>query len=397
MNAPRFDLVTVGGGLAASALGKAVAERGAKVLIIEQETRFKDRVRGELLSSWGVAEAKHLGLFEFLVKTCAAEIPWVDLGFGPRELPATTICKLPAISYSHPEMQEALLQAAEESGAEVRRGITVKGVETGPSPAVLVASGSHTEKISARLVAAADGRGSAVRKWAGFTSQKNLQPYLFAGVLMSGVAARHDLAWLVFNPGNGMVVGTIPITKDRFRSYLGYSNSANYRLQGHGSFDLFRSECAKALPLAGDFYAHAEPIGPLASFDGGDSWVEHPYREGVALLGDAAATSDPTFGQGMPFAFRDARTLRDHLLRESDWDRAGHLYAEQHDAAYRNCHAVMGWLRTVFQEQTPEASRIREKALPLIDEDMTRVPDHLFDGPELPADDSVRARFFGEI
>jgi hypothetical protein len=34
--------------------------------------------------------------------------------------------------------------------------------------------------------------------------------------------------------------------------------------------------------------------------------------------------------------------------------------------------------------------------MPLIMEDPSRVPDHLFCGPELPIDDSVRRRFFAE-
>jgi len=34
--------------------------------------------------------------------------------------------------------------------------------------------------------------------------------------------------------------------------------------------------------------------------------------------------------------------------------------------------------------------------MPLIAEDPTRVPDHIFSGPDLPVDDSVRARLFGE-
>jgi hypothetical protein len=34
--------------------------------------------------------------------------------------------------------------------------------------------------------------------------------------------------------------------------------------------------------------------------------------------------------------------------------------------------------------------------MPLITQDPTRVPDHLFSGPDLPASDQVRARFFGE-
>ena len=39
---------------------------------------------------------------------------------------------------------------------------------------------------------------------------------------------------------------------------------------------------------------------------------------------------------------------------------------------------------------------IRARALPRIADDQTRVPDHLLSGPELPADEEVQKRFFGE-
>jgi flavin-dependent dehydrogenase len=55
MGASSFDIVTVGGGLAASSFGKSMAEHGAKVLILEQEKRFGDRIRGEYIVTWGVA------------------------------------------------------------------------------------------------------------------------------------------------------------------------------------------------------------------------------------------------------------------------------------------------------------------------------------------------------
>jgi hypothetical protein len=99
----------------------------------------------------------------------------------------------------------------------------------------------------------------------------------------------------------------------------------------------------------------------------------------------------------MGMALRDARVLRDHLLKTSDWDVAGNAYAAEHDCCFRNCHNVTVWFRQVFQEQTPEAKLRRQRALPRIVEDASRVPDHLFGGPDLPADDTVRARFFGEI
>jgi len=53
MNATSFDIITVGGGLAASTFAKSMAERGANVLILEREERFKDRVRGEFIVTWG--------------------------------------------------------------------------------------------------------------------------------------------------------------------------------------------------------------------------------------------------------------------------------------------------------------------------------------------------------
>ena len=93
---------------------------------------------------------------------------------------------------------------------------------------------------------------------------------------------------------------------------------------------------------------------------------------------------------------RDARVLRDHLFHDSDWDRAAHAYAAEHDNYFGRCHTAVGWLRQTFQEQTPEARAQRQKALPLIVQDPPRVPDHILSGPEMSVNDAVRARFFGE-
>ena len=52
-------------------------------------------------------------------------------------------------------MQETLLAAAEQAGAEVRLGITVEQIETGKTPAVIT-DGGNRERIAARLAVAAD-------------------------------------------------------------------------------------------------------------------------------------------------------------------------------------------------------------------------------------------------
>ena len=49
-----YDVITVGGGLAGAAFAKVMAEHGARVLVLERERRFKDRVRGEYMAPSGM-------------------------------------------------------------------------------------------------------------------------------------------------------------------------------------------------------------------------------------------------------------------------------------------------------------------------------------------------------
>jgi 2-polyprenyl-6-methoxyphenol hydroxylase-like FAD-dependent oxidoreductase len=396
MNSLSYDIVTVGGGMGASAFAASMARQGVRVLILEKETQFRDRVRGEYLVTWGVAEARKLGMEETLLRSCGTQVPFVEMGFGPRNLLETTAQQMASLSFFHPEMQETLLAAAERAGAEVRRGVGVKAVRAGANPSVVAAGSGPEEQIFARMIVVADGRGSTARKWAGFTTKTDAHPFHFAGVLLTGVSGRRDMATFVFNPEFGLVGGIVPQSHDRARAYLGYPTDGRFSLQGAEKLGTFFAESRKVGPMFADCYAEAKSLGPLAAFDAGYTWVDHPYRQGITLIGEAAAVSDPSFGQGMALTLRDARVLRDALLGDSDWERAGHRYAEQHDHYFQAIHTVCGWLRCLFQEQGPEADARRQKAMPKITEDMTRVPDHLFGGPELPHDETVRARFFGE-
>jgi len=390
-----YDIITVGGGIAASVFATAMVQRGARVLVLEKETRFRDRVRGEGMVPWGVAEARELGLLEILRPKCAHDVPFVEGGMGPRDTRSTTPQAVPTLAFAHQEMQETLLAAAENAGAQVRRGVTVEQIAPGHTPAVVV-NGGTSERITARLVAAADGRGAPSRKWAGFTVAEQTHDYYMAGVLLCDVSSPPDTMYFVFNPQFGMCIGLIPIGRNRHRAYYMYPKTMEYRLQGPQMLDLFFRESARCYPPLADYYAGAKAIGPLASFDVSELWVEHPYRDGVVLMGDAASTSDPTYGQGLSFALRGARVLRDELSANSDWAAAANHYAEKQRGWRNACFTVEGWFRTLFQDPSSQSAVLREKAMPLIAQDPTRVPDHIFCGPELPVNNEVRARFFGE-
>ncbi len=113
-------------------------------------------------------------------------------------------------------------------------------------------------------------------------------------------------------------------------------------------------------------------------------------------LGDSATSSDPTRGQGLSLTLRDARVLRDHLMRTDDWDAAGHAYADEHDGYAGRMHTFHQWITAMYLATGPDADARRARAMPLIAEDPSRQPDSIFSGPDLPADEAARKRFFGE-
>ena len=395
MSSAQYDIVTVGGGLGSSAFAKVMADQGKRVLVIEREKEFKDRVRGEFMSPWGVAETRTLGIYQAIRDAGGVDAPITNLGFGPRDLSTTTLQQLPALGCYHPEMQETVLNATKKAGAEVKRGATVVNVEPGSTPSVTFQDSGSTHTVSARLVVASDGRTSAARKWAGFGANEEPKPFYFAGLLLEDVAVPQTHSYLLFLPPLAMATALTPAGRGRFRTYVAYGDGLGKRLQGDDKVADFLAS-AKNAELVADCFSAAKPIGPLASFRCGDFWVDHPYKNGIALIGDAASTSDPAFGQGLSTTLRDARVLSDKLLADDDWDKAAHAYASEHDQYSAVVRKVTGWFRKLFLEQGAEADERRERALPLLAEDGTRAPDHIFSGPELPADESVKKRFFGE-
>jgi len=397
MSVPSYDIVTVGGGLGGAALAGVMAMRGARVLVLEREERFADRVRGEVLMSWGVAELENLGLHRSLEPRCAHPLPFLDLYYQGvqvqrRDLPATTPQRSPWVSFFHPEMQQAVLDEAARRGAEVRRGARVTGVAPG-SPAEVTLDGG--EVIRARLVVGADGRGSMVRRWAGFETARAAPRHRFTGVLFDRHGAPEDASGIFFDSPNGRVSLLFPQGRGRVRAYVGlHADGIAPPAGGYTPPTFVEDAVAAGVPRA--WYEGAEAAGPLATFDATDNWVEHPHRDGVALIGDAAATSDPTWGQGMSLTLRDARTLADALCAQSDWRAAGDAYAREHARYAAVVRRADDWFSELFVAPGEEAEARRARALPLIAADPTRLVDAPSSGPEVAVDEAARRRMFGE-
>ncbi len=401
----KYDIIAVGGGIGGASLAKAMAEAGAKVLVLERTTRFADRVRGESMHPWGVAEVHALDLWDTYQAAGAHELPyWYDHqgasastktdADGRRHLPTTTPSKLPEVSFYHPAIQEALLRSASDAGAEVWRGATVGIVTPGELPSVTVRRDGRTLDINSRLVVGADGRTSAARRWGGFQLRHDPVEWQIAGLLFDNLniddtcfqsCRKPPLGGsLVFPQGNG-----------RVRVYFEYPAKAGYLLSGRENVAQFMESCI-GVGVFGAELNDAIPAGPLASFNGSDSWVDHPYRSGVALIGDAATAKDPRGGMGTSLTSRDVRVLRDKLLSSTDWDQAGHAFAVEHDHYYGVIRTLNSWRQELNIPKGSEADAWRAKLSELHLLEPGRVPDITLGGPDMKMDESARRRFFGE-
>lgn len=401
--AATYDVITIGGGLAGASLARALAEKGHRVLVLEATTEFKDRVRGEQVATWGVAEMRELGIYDLLLSSCAQELPWWDVYIGParvdhRDLPATTPQGLANITYYHPEMQQVLIEAAEKAGAEVRRGARVTGVEPGSPARVTVQTDSGAETIEGALVASCDGRNSPSRAWGGFEVSHEPDRMQISGLFFHGITAAEDTNRFGAAPmlNRGTVI--FPQGNGDARSYLVGWKATNRRYQGEQDIPAYIDDVVAA-GMPREVFEKAVPDGPLATFDGADSYVKHPYRNGIALVGDAAAASDPCWGQGQPLTLRDVRELRDQLLANDNPDVAGNAYAAAHDRYYDVVRKTEEWFTTLMWEPGPEADARRGRALAAGALSMAEV-DTFQAGPDaeqIRLDEETRQRFFAEV
>ena len=398
-----YDLIIVGGGVGGSALAAAMGKAGARVLVIEAEEAFRDRVRGEALMPWGVAEARLLGLEAVIESADANTLPYWDsyLGAdrtGHRDLTRTTQVKEPVMACYHPSLQTSLLQHAEDSGAEVWRGVRVSGVSPGSDsspPVVSVERAGSELQLSARLVVGADGRSSPTRGWAGFNLKRDPEQNLVSGVLMDGVALSDDATHAWLDTEKGHFILNFPQGQGRARVYLCYAAGSVKRYGGPGDVSLVLRECV-ASGVPAEVYEKATPTGPLATFDGRTTYAASAYQNGVALIGDAAANTDPTWGQGLSMALRDARVLKEQLTANDDWDAAGRAYAEARLEYFNVIHAMENWQTQLLMATGPEADAARSRAMRSWREDRTRNPDTFLSGPGGPLGETERRRYFGE-
>jgi 2-polyprenyl-6-methoxyphenol hydroxylase-like FAD-dependent oxidoreductase len=386
------DVVVIGAGIGGGAVATALAADGLDVHVLEQTVEYEDRVRGESMLPWGVAEARALGVEQVLLDAGAHVAPLWKNYHQPDQCAEIPIGMLvPGVGGSlnlrHPDACAALEQAARGAGAHVHRGTRDLDLTLGSQPSVRWNDADGGHELACRIVIGADGRASRVRK--ALDVELHHAPVLnhIAGLLISGldvdstsdfVAGEGELFMAGFHQGGG-----------RARVYLCPGVSQAKRFTGAGNVERFLAECAfECLPF-GKELSRGTPAGPLATYPGGDTWIDRPFGDGAVLIADAAGYSNPIIGQGLSIAMRDARTVRD-VLRGDDWSPAAfEEYAVERRERMRRLRFCANTVAIIEAEDADnrEARRAKWAELIATDERAFVVLASMLAGPETaPAD-----------
>ena len=407
----QFDLIIVGGGIGGCAAAIVMARAGNSVLLLEQSEVYEDKVRGEWIAPWGVAETQRLGLYDLLVRAGGHHITRHITYDETLEPGAAEAATLPLSIFKegvpgplclrHPLHCQTLFDAASAAGVVTLRGVHVAEIHAGDAPRVVYEQAGETFEVRGRLLIGADGRASKVREAIGVTLHQDKPHHWFAGLLVDQVEGWSDDLQAIGTEGDFGFLA-FPQSEGRVRLYGGYALDQAQRFRGPDGPRRFLDAFSMACSPDNRHIVAGRPAGPLFSYFNADSWTDAPFAPGAVLVGDAAGWNDPIIGLGLSITYRDVRIVTDLLKSSDDWAALSFAsYAEERRERMRRLRFAAS-LQAAIDMEFGEDARARRRSLferSATDPSLRAHSFAVMAGPEtLPAElftDAHRARVLG--
>lgn len=306
------DIVIVGGGVAGLGAAIALAAYGMQICVIERRAQVGGIHRGdsllpksvELLSKWGLrhaimaAGAKPI----FRMEIHAPESRHVMCSPITQE---TTLH--PYLVLPHARLEGVLMDHARAMpNVRVVRPASfidlVRHETTGRACGVRYRRSGAVETIASRLIVAADGQHSAVRKRLNIDFAAYHYDHAYLGLEASRPDTYEDAMRIHFHAEGGVLLMPHPhcvgvgmlVEAGSAKQWLTMDEPA-----------LLAALCKRAPVLHG----MALNLRGAHVYELTRAHASHYQRDGVALIGDAAHCTNPTAGQGMAMALTDAGAL----------------------------------------------------------------------------------------
>ena len=349
--AGRFDVIVVGARCAGSPTAMLLARKGYRVLAVDRAGFPSDTVSRHMLHPLGAAALSRWGLLDRLAATGCPQIHTYDFDFGPFTIsggPGTSDAPV-AYCPRRTILDKLLVDAAAQSGAEIREACTVQEilVEEGRVVGIRLRTRkgvSHEER--AEVVVGADGWRSTVAE-AVRAERYGERPPLLAGYyaywsgLPAGgrfetyIRARRGFAVAPTHDGLTMVIVAWP-----------YAEFAANRKDIEANY-------LKAIELAPAFAGRLRVARRETRFAGSavPNYFAKPYGPGWALVGDAGYNRDFVTGQGIMDAFHDAELCAAAIDRAftgaQEFDAAMSRYQRARDARVKSMYDFTCQLATL--------------------------------------------------
>jgi 2-polyprenyl-6-methoxyphenol hydroxylase-like FAD-dependent oxidoreductase len=356
-----FDVIVVGARCAGSPTAMLLARKGYRVLLVDRATFPSDTVSTHILHPLGAKAMSDWGLLDRLTATGCPPMHTYAFDFGPFTLAGAPGTDDAPVAYCPRRtiLDKLLVDAAAESGAEIREGFAVEEVlfEDGRAVGVKGRSkhgGSVIER--ARFIVGADGRRSFVAE-AVRPEQYDEKPPLLAGYYsywsglpMNGrfetyIREKRGYAATPTHDDLTMVIVAWP-----------YAEFAENKKDIEGNY-------LKTIDMAPAFADRLRGAKWEAPFVGAavPNYFRKPYGPGWALVGDAGYNRDFITGQGMMDAFHDAElcaaALDEVFSEKLPFDAAMSKYQSARDARVKAMYDFTCQLATL-EPPPPELQQL---------------------------------------
>lgn len=328
-----YDVIVVGARCAGAPMAMLLARAGQRVLLVDRATFPSDTVSTHVIHPVGVAALARWGLLDRLIATGCPPIDTYAFDFGPFTITGSPGTAQSPVAYCPRRtiLDQLLVDAAGEAGAEVRTGFVVDEVltENGRVTGIRGRTADGREVTEhAEVVVGADGRNSQIAR----TVQPeayNERPALlvayysyWSGLPMNGRFETY------IRPNRGFAA--VPTHDDLTLVIAGWP---------HAEFEANKRDLdgnyLGVMALAPSFFERLRGAKRETKITGAvvSGFFRKPFGPGWLLVGDSGYTKDPITAQGITDAFLDAERSADALGQAL---RGGRPFDEVMSETHRN-------------------------------------------------------------
>jgi menaquinone-9 beta-reductase len=342
----QFDVVVVGARCAGSPLAAMLAGRGLRVCVVDRARFPSETPSTHIIQSCGTRVLDRLGVLDAVLTAGAVPLDRMTMVIDDAVRIEGTVERAnnphPSLCVRRVTLDALLVDAAAAAGADVRTGVRVKSLitEGGRVTGVNTTSGP----IQARLVVGADGRHSTVAALIGAREYHVASPgKAFAWGYFEQVRDRDGHARLARRGDLGFLAS--PTDGDLYMAAIGIDMAK--QAEFHANREANFAAGIRAWPELADVLAGGRRVGPIRVLTNWHGYFREAAGPGWVLVGDAGHFKDPTPGQGIGDAFRQARRLahaiEDGLGNTEPDDAMQRWWRWRDDDAYE-----MHWLANDF-------------------------------------------------